>query len=65
MNETKSNAGETINISTHLTRMAREQPYKRAVVWPAGRDKNNRVTYAVLKKNRVDHCTDQRNEKTR
>jgi acyl-CoA synthetase (AMP-forming)/AMP-acid ligase II len=48
MNYTETNAGEIVNVSTHLTRMAREQPYKRAVVYPAGRDRYNRVTYAHL-----------------
>lgn len=39
---------EIVNVATHLTRMAREQPYKRAVVYPAGRDKRKRVTYAHM-----------------
>ena len=48
MNEASDHSAETVNVSTHLTRMSREQPYKRAVVYPAGRDKNGRVTYAHL-----------------
>jgi acyl-CoA synthetase (AMP-forming)/AMP-acid ligase II len=48
MNETKAHTAEIVNVSTHLTRMAREQPYKRAVVYPAGRDRHNRVTYGHL-----------------
>ena len=48
MNAAETTAGEIVNVSTHLTRMAREQPYKRAVVYPAGRDRHQRVTYAHL-----------------
>ena len=58
MNETQSHDSEIVNISTHLTRMAREQPYKRAVVYPAGRDKNNRVTYAHLTFLQLEHEVD-------
>jgi len=49
---------ETVNVSTHLTRMAREQPYKRAVVYPAGRDKCDRVTYAHLTFLQLEHEVD-------
>ncbi|CAB1082227.1 AMP-dependent synthetase/ligase in alkane synthesis cluster [Olavius algarvensis Delta 1 endosymbiont] len=50
MNMINSDAqpAEIVNVATHLTRMAREQPYKRAVVYPAGRDKRKRVTYAHM-----------------
>jgi acyl-CoA synthetase (AMP-forming)/AMP-acid ligase II len=58
MNETKSNTSETVNVATHLTRMAREQPYKRAVVYPAGRDKFKRVTYAHLTFLQLEHEVD-------
>ena len=40
--------GEIVNVSKHLTHMAREQPYKRAVVYPVGRDRHGRVAYAHL-----------------
>ncbi len=36
---------DIVNISSYLKRMARIQPYKRAVVYPAGRDKDGRVAY--------------------
>ena len=36
------------NIVSYLTRRSRSQPYKRAVVYPAGRDKTGRVTYSHL-----------------
>ena len=48
MNDATIQPAEVVNVATHLTRMAREQPYKRAVVYPAGRDRHNRVTYAHL-----------------
>jgi len=48
MNDTETQSAKIVNVATHLTRMAREQPYKRAVVYPAGRDPYNRVTYAHL-----------------
>jgi len=58
MNDAKAHTGEIVNVSTHLTRMAREQPYKRAVVYPAGRDKNKRVTYAHLTFLQLEHEVD-------
>lgn len=39
---------DSVNVASHLTRAARRQPYKRAVVTPVGRDKYGRVTYAHL-----------------
>lgn len=50
--------GEIVNVATHLTRMAREQPYKRAVVYPAGRDQYKRVTYAHLTFLQLEHEVD-------
>ena len=58
MNEVKDHTAEIVNVSTHLTRMSREQPYKRAVVYPAGRDKNGRVTYAHLTFLQLEHEVD-------
>ncbi len=58
MNEAQSHNSEVVNVATHLTRMAREQPYKRAVVYPAGRDKNKRVTYAHLTFLQLEHEVD-------
>lgn len=34
-----------VNVSSYLTHMAETHPYRRAVVYPVGRDKNNRVSY--------------------
>lgn len=48
MHRTDKYSSEVVNVSTHLTRMARHEPYTRAVVCPSGRDKNNRVAYSHL-----------------
>lgn len=37
-----------VNVSSHLERMAKIQPYKRAVVYPVSRDKNGGIAYAHL-----------------
>jgi acyl-CoA synthetase (AMP-forming)/AMP-acid ligase II len=37
-----------VNVASHLKRMAQLQPYKRAVVYPAGRDYAHRVAYSHL-----------------
>ncbi len=58
MNNKTAQPAEVVNVATHLTRMAREQPYKRAVVYPAGRDKNKRVTYAHLTFLQLEHEVD-------
>ena len=48
MNNADKYNKQVVNVSTHLTRMAQQEPYKRAVVYPAGRDKNGRVAYSHL-----------------
>ncbi len=47
-----------MNISSHLKRMAEIQPYKRAVVYSAGKDKNGRITYAHLTFQQLDQESD-------
>lgn len=47
-----------VNISSHLKEMARIQPYKRAVVYPAGRDKAGRIAYAHLTFLQLDQESD-------
>ena len=37
-----------VNIASYLTRTAKTQPHKRAVVYPAGRDKRGRIAYSHL-----------------
>ena len=43
-----------VNVSAYLTRMAKVQPYQRAVIYPAGRDRNGRVAYAHLTFRQLD-----------
>jgi acyl-CoA synthetase (AMP-forming)/AMP-acid ligase II len=47
-----------VNVSAYLTRMAMAQPYQRAVVYPAGRDRNGRVAYAHLTFRQLDRESD-------
>ena len=44
----------TVNVATYLRTMARVQPYKRAVVSPAGRDRHGRVAYSHLTFRQLD-----------
>ncbi len=46
------------NIASLLSDMARQQPYKRAVVFPAGRDRYNRVAYSHLTFRQLDKESD-------
>ena len=39
---------ETVNIASQISAMADKMPYKRAVVFPAGRDRAGRVAYTHL-----------------
>jgi olefin beta-lactone synthetase len=41
-------ADSTVNVALRLKTMARVQPYRRAVVYPSGRDPNGRVAYSHL-----------------
>lgn len=52
------NDNKIINISSYLKRMAGLQPYKRAVVYSAGRDKYKRVAYSHLTFLQLDHESD-------
>ncbi len=47
-----------VNISSHLKKMARLQPYKRAVVYPAGRDASGKVAYTHLTFRQLDMESD-------
>ena len=47
-----------VNVAAHLTRMAATRPYQRAVVAPAGRERNGRVTYAHLTFQQLDRTSD-------
>ena len=46
------------NISSHLKSVAVDQPYKRAVVCPAGMDKDRRIAYAHLTFLQLDQESD-------
>ena len=45
---------DPINVAVHLQRMARTQPFKRAVVYPHSRDRNDRVAYTHLTFQQLD-----------
>ena len=47
-----------VNIASHLTRRAKTQPHKRAVVYPSGRDKKGRITYSHLTFLQLDQESD-------
>ncbi len=48
----------TVNVSSYLKRTAEIQPYKRAVVYPAGRDNYGRVAYSHLTFLQLDRESD-------
>ena len=58
MNPTDHNNTDFVNIATYLNRTAQTHPYKRAVVYPAGRDKYGRVTYTHLTFLQLDRESD-------
>lgn len=47
-----------VNVSNHLKTMAALQPYKRAVVYPAGQDKDGRIAYSHLTFLQLDQESD-------
>ncbi len=47
-----------VNVANYLKRMAERQPYKRAVVYPAGWDDNGRVAYTHLTFQQLDRESD-------
>jgi len=54
----KTNNSDFFNISSYLHQMAEAQPYKRAVVYPTGRDKNGRIAYSHLTFRQLDQESD-------
>jgi len=54
----KTNNSDLFNISSYLHQTAEVQPYKRAVVYPTGRDKNGRVAYSHLTFRQLDQESD-------
>ncbi len=49
---------QSVNVAHRLKTMARIQPYRRAVVFPAGRDRNGRVAYSHLTFRQLDRESD-------
>jgi acyl-CoA synthetase (AMP-forming)/AMP-acid ligase II len=58
MAESADNDRVYVNIASYLSRAARERPHRRAVVCPAGRDRNGRVAYAHLTFQQLDRESD-------
>ena len=56
-NERNSKTPGHTNVSNYLRQMAEIQPYKRAVVYPAGSD-GDRVSYTHLTFRQLDHASD-------
>jgi acyl-CoA synthetase (AMP-forming)/AMP-acid ligase II len=57
VNSKSSKTQAYTNVSDYLRQMAEVQPYKRAVVYPAGR-KDGRVSYTHLTFQQLDHASD-------
>ena len=58
MAESDANDRVYVNIASYLSRAAQEQPFKRAVVCPSGRDSNGRAAYAHLTFQQLDRESD-------
>ncbi len=58
MEPTNHHSTDFVNIAAYLNRAAQAQPYKRAVVYPSGRDKQGRVTYSHLTFLQLDRESD-------
>ncbi len=56
--QNKSQNSNFVNVASHLKRMAEITPYKRAVVYPAGRDNYGRITYSHLTFLQLDRESD-------
>lgn len=54
----KADISQPVNVAHYLKRMARQIPYKRAVVYPVGEDKGGRITYAHLTFQQLDRESD-------
>ena len=58
MSTPEPNSDNAVNIASYLTRTAIIQPHKRAVVYPAGRDKRGRIAYSHLTFLQLDQESD-------
>ena len=57
-NQPRTPGMDRFNIASHLRRMARVQPDKKAAVYPAGRDRQGRATYTHLTFRQLDRESD-------
>jgi acyl-CoA synthetase (AMP-forming)/AMP-acid ligase II len=55
---TEKTHADWVNVSAHLTEMAKVHPRRRAVVMPVGRDRANRVCYTHLTFSQLDRAAD-------
>ena len=58
MSPSQQQNNDIVNIASYLNQAAKTRPFKRAVVYPAGRDKHGRVTYAHLTFSQLDRESD-------
>ena len=58
MSKPDTDNSDCVNIASYLTRTAKTQPYKRAVIYPAGRDKKGRIAYSHLTFKQLDQESD-------
>jgi acyl-CoA synthetase (AMP-forming)/AMP-acid ligase II len=58
MNPADRNNTDFVNIASYLNQAAKTHPYKRAVVYPAGRDKAGRIAYTHLTFLQLDQESD-------
>jgi len=58
MKKPDPNNSDHVNIASYLARAAKTQPHKRAVVYPAGRDKRGRIAYSHLTFLQLDQESD-------
>ena len=54
----ENRSSHSVNVAHYLRTMARIQPYRRAVVYPANRDANGRVAYSHLTFRQLDRESD-------
>jgi acyl-CoA synthetase (AMP-forming)/AMP-acid ligase II len=58
LNPPENGSPHSVNVARNLKAMARVQPYRRAVVYPATRDANGRVAYSHLTFRQLDRESD-------
>jgi len=58
MHASENNQNNSINVALYLKSMAKKRPYHKAVICPAGRDKNGRSAYTHLTFQQLDRESD-------